>query len=413
MMKKADEVLNLLENNLKIFLLEQGSSSLGEQHTKILSSLLSSVTTCAQDKLNKIYNTDEVNSGDDFFNTSKDTLSLTIIKSCLVDEISKSQKSKDNKKNEAFVLSEDASSSESGNARSAHEKRLNTLLKKIDSLANKKMNTAIKSGEMGSGDKLFNPNSSRFAISIISAAFIESGSGLEQQSESYLWDQLEYETGQSEIITMIEQVMSERSGDELPWEKGARAIKSEVDSRFGKNKPKIRGFLIQVYKHLKDEQKIKTMKQLLDLYKREVGDPKKKVSSKTVEREREAEESHSDKKFMERHPIIGGMLKAAPFSLAAQVGYVAATLGASPIGWPVYVAGSIAAGAISAKSFYAAGKEYGQDTKGAKDQEVGSFRKFYRRHPIVGGILSLNPIGGIAYSMGQKKARKETVEKVL
>ena len=101
-MKESEIVFRLLESRMKIAEEDSGSLETG------VSALLSKISSNAADKLKKIYNTDEVNSGDDFFNPSKDTLVLTVIKSCLAAEGTKLDKGSSPKKTEeAFIREED------------------------------------------------------------------------------------------------------------------------------------------------------------------------------------------------------------------------------------------------------------------------------------------------------------------
>jgi hypothetical protein len=426
-MERAEEIARLLDCQVKNnSLSEQGDSS--KSHENNLISLLSSISNNATDKLKKIYDTDEVNSGDPFFDTSADTLALTVIKSCIMAEAAKL--AKPGKTEESLITESEKKTVEdevpkdkidSGKISpstdfSSHQKRLSSLLKKLSESANGKMKKAVDSGELDSGDSLIDPSSPKLALALITAAFLEIGkSSFGKKTESNT------NYGRSvDVTSLLESIIYEdaKVGEELPWGKGSRGVKAELDSRFGKDRPKLRGFLIRVYKHLKDPEKITIMKQVLDLYKRENSNesPPKKSNIEDGTDSKEtglgSEEKHSDKPFMKRHPIIGGMIKGLPFTILAEAGVSVAAIASAPIGIPMIAVGAIGATAISLKAHYDAGKEYGQSTTGASDKEVGSVRKWYRKHPLVGGLL-FTGLGGVAYWMGQKKARKEAVEKSL
>jgi hypothetical protein len=469
----------------------EDKDTIGNMQKENLKSVLDVVSKSAQDMLEKICGTEEISSGDPLLDPSKPSLSLLCITSAMTGLMQSPGGSKskteetDEETSESFLLAEQSEdkTEEPGGSEgdkapdkkpeskkqdkkdvsgsdvlSQHMSQFTAVFKKISSLASEKMNNMCSSDEMASGDALLDPKSSALAITTLFSAIleIEKGSGGESNEEFDLV--LSQKTSPSEaVLETLLLALHEGEDESLPWEDGPRALKKEIDRRYKGDRRAIKGFLIRVYKHLKDEYKIKVLKQTLDLYKQEKSpqvdsgkpetDPEnREQSEKPSKKSSEDSDAPEKQSFLKRHPYLSGYLGgnalSLPFALAsASTGFVlpgpvaaggiassvAASAGAAAgtaaaIGTAATVigVGALVAGtAIGLRGMYKSGKMYGNIDTNAGGKKVGNIRKFARNHPVITGILT-SPltfggslvIGGM-YALGKRAGKTAEVSKAL
>lgn len=452
----------------------EDKDTIGNMQKENLKNVLSEVSKAAQSMLKKICASDEISSGEDLFDASKSSLSLMCISSALtgvLQALGEKSTSKEEKSESRFYEQEETNtkdtesttdsaapekSSGTPDISAQHLQQFETVFKSVSDLAAKKMEDICASDEITSGDPMFDTKSAALAASTILSAIIETekGSG-KQTSEDISMSSLSMSPAEKILETLLVS-LNEKEEDTLPWDKGPRPVKSEIDKRFGKDRKAIKGFLIRIYKHLKDPDKIKTLKDVLELYKKETkpggasGEEEKGIPSGEKKGSNE-KQGEPKKGFLKRHPIVSGYLGSTavtfPFSVlgavggalapgtslvpgaaAATAGGAAATsLGASAGTAALVAAGtgvaavgaSVAGTALMMRGFYRAGKERGLTTTNSKGKEVGRVRQFARDHPLVTAALTAPVtlgtsflLGG-AYAVGKRAAKKAAVEKSL
>ena len=385
-MLKAREITYILQNidtatisqaeNLGLFLESSGKEKLNSIKVK---SVLFEVISLAKTKLRQVCETDECLSGDRLFNPSSDALSMACLKSALL-WISQKRL---NLKTEIKEASGD-SNNRKESLYQQHLKRLESVIDKLKEIIDKNVQDATDSKD---------ENVSIFNLMVDSIQEVE---GIKAKSESWSSNNI-YES----------------EDNSLPWEKGAHAVKAEIDKKFRRSKQGLGGYIMRIYKHLRDTKKVIVMKEVLRMYERRTLTDKKFANQ--MQKDSSYEEVIGHKSFLRRHPLIVSYIGGPIFHKLART--VDNEEHESRFG---NKEGEEKAGELQELGdsadligMYIAGREYGNTETSASGKRVGMIRRFYRRHPLISGILLGKPIHGWIYHKGQQDARAEDVHRAL
>jgi hypothetical protein len=383
-MVKAKEMICLLQevssgisiSSHNFFLVESSPNSVQYK------SLLFQIITLAKKKLSQIFETDEYLSEDKIFDPSRDTLVLACIKSALLEISQKKLRLEAKLKDLKVTLKE---SSDGRKIFQQHLKRLESMNSRLSDLIDKKLESSGKSSSVDQY-KVF-----EFLLDII--------------------DEVESNATTLESYYLFS--LYEGEDTSLPWDQGAEAVKRAIDKKFQKSKQGMGGYLMMVYKHLADTKKVAVMKQVLRSYeKRTLTD--KKFAEKLA-KDSSMEDVMGHRSFLRRHPMIAAHIGGPIFHKIAALAGVDGSKRKEGKNPEEEESGEFQELGDSADliGMYIAGRDYGNTEVTASGKKIGFIRKFYRRHPILSGVLLGQPLHGWIYHRGQQDGRAEDIHRAL
>jgi hypothetical protein len=384
-MVKAKEMICLLQevssgisvSSRSFFLVESSPTSVQ------CKSLLFQIISLAKKKLGQIFETDEYLSGDKIFDPSKDALALACIKSALL-EISQKKLRLEAKLKELKVTLKESSGGQRQKMFQQHLKCLESVNLRLNDLIDETLESSGKSPGVDQA-KVF-----EFLLDMI--------------------DEVE-NTTKSESYDLFSFYESEDTT--LPWDQGAEAVKRAIDKKFKQSKQGMGGYLMMLYKHLSDTKKVAVMKQVLRSYeKRTLID--KKFAEKMA-KDTSMEDVMGHRSFLRRHPMIAAHIGGPIFHKLAAITGVDGNKQKEGRNPEEEEGGEFQELGDSADliGMYIAGRDYGNTEVAASGKRVGFIRKFYRRHPILSGVLLGKPLHGWIYHKGQQDGRAEDIHRAL
>ena len=135
-----------------------------------------------------------------------------------------------------------------------------------------------------------------------------------------------------------------------------------------------------------------------------------KKFTKKMNRDSSFEEVIGNKSILRRHPLVAShLLKPVLNKISHIVGR-----DTDELKWGEEESEFGEMGqSIDLMGMYVAGRDFGNTDKNPEGKRVNVFRRFYRRHPIISGILLRKPLHGWVYHKGQQDARAEDVHRAL